>query len=115
MGLDYGHTCPDIDRGIDQTKTDIENNLDSMIDDCCPLFEGDKKQDFIKGYADAIYDDLEGNFENVRRCNEDIRSEADRQIDKLEDRVSELEAELSEHADKVSQLETELEDAYQNN
>ena len=80
-----------------------------MIDECCPLLEGDKKASFIKGYADQIYDDLEGNFEGVRRSNEDMRSEADRQIDKLEDRVSELEADIEDKEAQIGILESELE------
>lgn len=96
MGLDFGHTCPDIDRGIESFKDDLKMYLSEILDDACPLLEGDVKGDFIKGYIDSIYAEFEGNFENVRKTNEEIRSEADRQIDDLQDEVGELKSEIEE-------------------
>ena len=40
MALDYGHTCPDIDRSIKAFKSDIESNI---LYDCCPCLKESKR------------------------------------------------------------------------
>jgi len=104
MGLDFGHTCPDIDRGIEAFKDDLKMFLSEVIDDVCPLLEGEVKDDLVKSYADDIYNEFGGNFENVRKTNEEMRSEADRQIGELQDEVGELRSEIE---DLRYQLENE--------
>ena len=96
MALDYGHTCPDIDRSITAFKSDIESYLINMLDDCCPMLEGKQKEDFIKDYVERMYSDFEANFEDVRKTNEDMRKEADRQIDYAEEKIKDLNARIEE-------------------
>jgi len=115
MALDYGHTCPDIDRSIERFKNDIANYLESMVDDCCPLLEGEAKEVFVKEYAVRMYNDFELNFEDVRKTNEGMRKEAGRQIDYAEERASDAESEIThlnnridELEEQVSELESEL-------
>ena len=115
MGLDYGYTCPDIDRGIDRFKSDIENYLSDMLDECCPMLEGEQKEAFVKGYVDLMYDDFERNFEDVRKVNEDMRKEADKQIESAESELDDMkgeledkETEISHLEDRISELENEL-------
>ena len=108
MALDYGHTCPDIDRSITAFKSDIESYLSNMLDDCCPMLEGKQKEDFIKDYAEQMYNDFEANFEDVRKTNEDMRKEADRQIDYAEEEIKDLNARIEELEGQVSELESEL-------
>jgi len=122
MGLDYGHTCPDIDISIKAFKSDIESYLSNMLDDCCPMLEGKQKGDFINDYAEQMYSDFETNFEDVRKTNEDMRKEADRQIDYAdrqidyadrqidyaEEEIKDLNARIKELEGQVSELESEL-------
>jgi len=108
MALDYGHTCPDIDRSIDSFKNDIASYLESMLDDCCPLLEGKAKEDFVKEYADQMYNDFEPNFEDVRKTNEDMRKEADRQIDYAEERASDAESEIIDLNNRIEELEGQV-------
>ena len=110
MGLDFNHTCPSIDRSINYLKSDISNELDSMIDECCPLWTGDDRDNFIKGYVESLYSALESYFEDVRSTNEDMRKQADTQIDDLENQVHELQSELSDLEDKVNYLAKEVDD-----
>ena len=105
MALDYRYTCPDIDRSITAFKSDIESNLSNMLDDCCPMLEGKQKENFIKYYAEQIYNDFEANFEDVRRTNEDMRKEADRQIDYAEEKLSNAEEEIKDLNARIEELE----------
>lgn len=115
MALDYGHTCPDIDRSIKAFKSDIESYLSNMLDDCCPMLEDKQKEDFIKDYVDQMYKDFESNFEDVRKTNEDMRKEADRQIEYAEEKtfdaeeeIKDLNVRIEELEGQVSELESEL-------
>lgn len=108
MGFDYGYTCGDIDKGIENFKSWMEDTLSDMLDECCPLLEGDQKNDFIAGYVLSLYEDFQGTFEDVRKCNEDIRSAAESQIDTIEGKIDDLEDEVSDLKDTISGLEDDL-------
>tara|TARA_R110002072_G_C7680072_1_gene511335 strand:+ start:250 stop:609 length:360 start_codon:yes stop_codon:yes gene_type:complete len=108
MALDYGHTCPDIDRSITAFKSDIESYLSNMLDDCCPMLESKQKEDFIKDYAEQMYNDFEANFEDVRKTNEDMRKEADRQIDYAEEKASDAEEEIKDLNTRIEELEGQV-------
>ncbi len=108
MALDYGHTCPDIDRSITALKSDIESYLSNMLDDYCPMLEGKQKEDFIKDYAEQMYNDFEANFEDVRKTNEDMRKEADRQIDYVEEKLSNAEEEIKDLNARIEELDGQV-------
>jgi len=101
MSLDYGHTCPDIDRSIDRFKSDIGYYLGNMLDDCCPLLAGRQRDDLIESYMDQMYKDFEANFEDVRKTNEDMRKEADYQIGYAEDKLAEAEQEIEDLNEQI--------------
>ena len=96
MGLDYQHTCPEIDSNIEHVKSSIDTHLDSLVDELCPFCDENKKKELLESYVDWIYSDLESCFEGVRESNENIRKEADNQIDALTDEISDLEAQIQE-------------------
>ena len=104
MALDYGYTCPDIDRSITALKHDIEGSLSNMLDDCCPMLEGKQKEDFIKDYVEQMYRD----FEDVRKINEDMRKEADRQIDYAEKNLADAEEQIKELNAQIEELEEKV-------
>ena len=108
MALDYGHTCPDIDRSIERFKLDIISYLESMLDECCPMLEGKIKEDFVKENAEQMYKDFEPNFEDVRKTNEDMRKEADRQIDYAEEKASDAEEEIKDLNNRIEELEGQV-------
>lgn len=115
MGLDYSYTCPVIDSSIKEFKESIKSQIYDLVNECCPLLDGKTLDDFIEGYADAIYDDLESAFEDVRSSNEDMRSEADTQIDDLELDISRKDDEITDLNAKIEELETliaEYEDSF---
>ena len=69
------------------------------------LVDGKAKEDFVKEYADQMYNDFEPNFEDVRKTNEDMRKEADRQIDYAEERASDAESEIIDLNNRIDELE----------
>jgi len=108
MGLDYSHTCPEIDKEIENFKDSIDSVLSNMLDETNPLLEGKQKQDIIDNYVEDLYNSIDDPFESVRRCNEDMRTEADDQIETLEERVDELSSELDDRVDEIEDLTNNL-------
>ncbi|AUR89252.1 coil containing protein [Vibrio phage 1.121.O._10N.286.46.C4] len=91
-GLDYPYTCPSIDGEIRDAKAILESHVEDILQELNPLMaELTHTPEFnawIKSTVDAMYTDLEPIFENCRGINDDMRSEASRQIAEC---VSELE------------------------
>jgi methyl-accepting chemotaxis protein len=110
MALDYKHTCPDIDRSIKEFKSSIESSLDYMLDECCPLLVGEVKQGLITEYADQIYNGLENSFEEVREANQNMRKEADSQLEYAEGSTSCLAEEIDDLNTQVEELNTQIEE-----
>lgn len=108
MGLDYSHTCPQIDKGINQFKEDIRSRLIDMLDTCCPLLTSESKDVFIEEYVENIYYDFDRTYESVRSANENMRKEADRQIDTLEIDLENAQIDLKTAEDRISELELEI-------
>ena len=94
MGFEYSHTCPDIDRAINAAKDSINSQLEDLVGECCPMLEGEQLVDYIKSWTDCIYDDIEDCFEATRKTNEDMRKEAERQIECLKDDNIDLKNEI---------------------
>ena len=108
MALNYGYTCPDIDREINSFKDAIKSYLSDMLDECNPMMEGEQKELFIKSYANDMYRDFENNFEGVRKVNEDMRIEADRQIERCENDLGGIRVELEEVNIEVDSLHEQI-------
>lgn len=108
MPLDFRYTCTEIDSGITDAKESIKNHLDDLLEESCPLFQGDAKNNFIEGYANSLYDDISHIFEGVRSTNEEIRKEADAQIDRLEQEKAEVEGDRDDANARGEELEEEL-------
>jgi len=90
MSLDFHYTCPYIDRSLDGLKSDIDTNLTDIVTECCPLLPEFKLNEFIKPYVDSLYETFLDSFETVRSLNEDMRSQADTQINTLADEKEQL-------------------------
>lgn len=110
MGLNYSHTCPDIDKNIKEFQGSINSYLSDMLDDCCPLLEGEQKVNFIKDYSTQIYDDFANCSESIRTDNEDMRKEADKQINDAEYELNDIKGELDDKCTEISDLETQIDE-----
>lgn len=104
MSLDFGYTCPTIDKCIDYSKSAIEDHIMEIIKEynliisslCAYPLEIHEE---IKGHVDSLFEEIESQFEELRSLNEDMRKQADHQIDFLEGQVEDLEYELRAHHD----------------
>lgn len=104
MGLDFGYTCPTIDAGINDMKEIIESHIDDHISELSPLISAVTRLELTKDWGEKLYDELESTVEGIRETNEDIRKEADRQIDNLESEIDDLKSENKLLQDEISSL-----------
>jgi len=96
MPFKYPHTCPDIDRQISEAKSVLKDYFRDLISDICPVLGAKELDEIVEKYTKYTYEDLEDIFEKVRSTNEDMREEANRQIESLEDDVSDLQEKIYE-------------------
>ena len=94
--FDFAHTCPKIDKAIAEAKHTIQSYLKDYINDLCPYIPDEKAIELSNNWGETIYNDISDCFENVRETNEDMRKEADSQIDKLADEISDLNEQIKE-------------------
>mgnify|MGYP003144887924 CR=1 FL=1 len=106
MPLDFQYTCGDIDGAIQTSRDLIRGTLRECIEDICPKLSEDTVSDLVNEYD--MSDDVTAEFEVLRGLNEDMRSQADSQIEDLESAVSALEYELDDYQEQVSNLEQQL-------
>jgi gas vesicle protein len=92
----YPHTCPKIDRAIASAKHTIQSYLRDYIKDLCPYIPVEKATELADDWGEIIYDNISDCFEIVRETNEDIRREAESQIDRLVDEISDLNEQIKE-------------------
>ena len=81
--LEFGQTCPDIDKSINDFKQDIKNH------------KGD------------IYELFESYFEKVRQTNSDLRDAAEQQLKDLTDELAEAKETISIFENKLWELENQ--------
>ncbi len=108
MGLDYGYTCPDIDKNIESYKQDIEDNFRHAFENHTDL-DDDEILAIAKDYAYGLYQDFEGSFEAVRATNEDLRKQAEYQIAELETRIENLEWQTQDLQNEAGSRDKEIE------
>ena len=94
--FDFAHTCPKIDKAIAEAKHTIQSYLKYYINDLCPYISDEKSIELSNDWGETIYNDISNCFENVRETNEDMRKEADSQIDRLADEISDLNEQIKE-------------------
>lgn len=94
VGFDYPNTCPKIDKGIEAAQDTIRRFLENLLEEACPLLPSSRLSELAEENAKSLYMDLEDAFETVRKTNEDMRGEADRQISDLQSELADAEAEI---------------------
>ena len=115
--FDYKHTCLEIDKQITMFKGSLSENLIDLISELNPMFaDTEKEQDYREAWVDTIYSIAEECFEGVRKTNEDMRKEAEYQIEHVAEerdeykRLSEFwEDEAREKDKQIEDLKEEIE------
>ena len=108
VDFDYPNTCPKIDKAIKSAKGVIEQFLERLLEDACPLLPPDVMRRLAEENAESLYSDLEDAFESVRSENESMRREADSQIRELKREMSDLESKASALEGEVDELKSEI-------
>ena len=114
----YSWTCPEIDSNISRFRDSISDHLDDLISELSPLFYSTPaKVEYRKDWENIIYNSSEDIFENVRKCNSDMRDEAERVVGELIEerdeykRLSELwERDSEEKDDIIEDLKQQIQD-----
>ena len=110
MPLDFGWTCGT----IDEAKTECVAEFATTFKDFWNEFIiKEPTATECESYAEYLWRDVDTYFEKVRATNIEMRKEADRQFDKLEDERDRFEEERNDLTDLVQKLEekiNELED-----
>ena len=105
--LDFDHTCPVIDDGIQFADCDILEAITNIMPEGMDNLASDLHDAVMKVVTDA--------FESVRSTNIKMRDAADKQIadlhddlDESKERVKELERRVDSLEDKIERLEMEM-------
>ncbi len=67
-------------------------------------------RDFVEQYTDSLYEDLEDCFELVRTTNSDMRSEAEKQMQDLQDELENAKEELATAVNDIETAKNETEE-----
>jgi hypothetical protein len=92
--LDFPNTCPKIDAAINDMKDIIDQNLEELILEICPLISPSTVRDILHSNGQTIKCELSKLFETLRDLNSDMRDQAENQLGILIEEISDLEYEV---------------------
>lgn len=110
MSLDFKNTCPDIDEAIADLLSMTEDNIDEILDECCPILQGEQRKEFLKSHLANIKENIQHQFDIVRDLNSDMRGQAEKQLDDIQVEVDALEETVSEKDSAIQELENDISD-----
>jgi len=90
MPFEHPNTCSDIDIGKKAAKESIEEHLQELVEEICPMLKGQDYTDFVDKWKELFFEDVECCIEEIRTSNEEMRSSAESQVDKLDSEIEEL-------------------------
>ena len=98
--LSIGNTCPQIDDGIRQIKSEVDGFLDDFARELNSLFcdsKGDEFQKWLDDNVEQFYNmAFDGIVEDLRTTNSDLRSDAEDQLKQANEEIEELYARIEE-------------------
>lgn len=106
MSLDFRHTCSEIDKEIENFDHWLKDPLSKLVRDVVyhATDEDFNAEDYITEYHSEIKKLSLECFETVRKLNEDMRDQANKQISDLEGEIEELKIEIDNLNDEVDSL-----------
>ena len=102
MSFNYPHTCPKIDKSIGGIKDRIDNKIESIIEQLCPLMSFEDKRRLTNVWTFELYESIEDLIEDIRDTNVDMRDKAEEQIVQLENELDDLKITLIELENELS-------------
>jgi chromosome segregation ATPase len=109
MSFDYMFTCGDIDKCLSSLRLDIKEELKDFAERIIENYKESLEDpevivlEDLEYFIDRIYSGCEEACEDVRTTNQDMRNEAESQINTVVDEKEDLE-------DIINDLEIEIED-----
>jgi len=98
--FEFRWTCPEIDKGLEDTKSGIEGELYDII---CELTDGmteHEADEWVRDRLTNFMEHISDTFEGVRSSNSEMREAADKQIEALGYEIENLQEEIRGlHAD----------------
>ena len=86
--LDFRYTCSEIDQAIESVKNDCRSTIDHHF----PSRSEDEREEMLQ----VLIQDITPYFETIRSLNEQMRAQAEYQINNLTTNVEELECQIKE-------------------
>jgi len=96
MELDFDYTCPYIDDNIGYLKDLAKNVLEDFLHDIPDCDSEEDKKNLIKDSACYFVEEFVSMFEKVRQLNSDMRSQAEKQLDSLDNELHDVTEQLKE-------------------
>lgn len=103
--FNFDYTCPKIDKAIDETKNTLQSYLKDCISGLCPDIAKREVIELANEWSEHYYCDSANYFEIVRKSNEEMRREANNQIDKLLLEIQDLKEWIKELERQLETLE----------
>lgn len=104
MGLDFPYTCPKIDKSISMAKDTIKAFLKDYIIELSPFVSEIKANELSSDWGGQIYNEISECFETVRETNEDLRNQAEYQIETLESEICDLKSQIDDLKNEINEL-----------
>lgn len=90
--FDFSNTCPRIDKAIGQAESALEQLMDELLEEACPLLSGSARQNIVIDWGKRALEAVSDAFETVRSTNEEMRRAAEDQIERLARELDDAEA-----------------------
>lgn len=113
--FNYPNTCPTIDKNIDGFRDSVKTFVEEFFNEYNPALQNalgnysTQWYSLVNSKCDEIYSYVESYFEDVRRCNSDMRDEIANTLKEAEDEIEDLEHELKVANERIDELEKEKE------
>jgi hypothetical protein len=104
-GFDYPHTCSSIDKNIKWFEDSLTESLKDLILDISPYIPEEVALKLSNERGEEIFKEFLNHFEEVRKLNEDMRREAEHQIEKKDLEIGGLASEIRDLEERLREYE----------
>ncbi len=104
-GFDYPHTCPSIDKNIKWFEDSLKESLKDLILNISPYIPEEVALKLSNERGEEILKEFLNHFEEVRKSNEDMRREAENQIESKDREIGDLAGEIRDLEERIKEYE----------
>jgi hypothetical protein len=92
--FEFRWTCPEIDKGLENTKSGIEDELYGIVFELTTGWSEHDASEWVRDKLDNFMEHVGDSFEGVRSSNCEMREAADKQIERLGYEIESLQEEI---------------------